>query len=553
MGESKSRDEARARLEARRARSGSADYAGRASTSAHRAASQGSSSRPASAGSQGAPSRSAVSGSANPRSAASRSAAPGTANPRSAASRTANSGSAGISVRPTAPERSSLSLSGDRRKGPNMRLIALIAIVLALALVVFLAVRACSSDSDPNESGEPANSQVLPETSTNPSASIPEGSVEAVDANGVVHGTTPDGVKYTVVGRGESSAQAGKVTLIAAGDQLATDDLLTITDANAGSVGDGEYDFRPLYKEVKPLIQAADIAFVNQETVMAGEEEYDYSGWPSFNTPDAAAEALSYAGFDLVNFGTNHTYDYYTYGVEQSFKVWEQYPELVIGGSYPTQEDRDTVHMIERDGMTFAFLAYCYGDNYLGSYENFPNQYYVCGFDKTAMETEIKRAQTVADVVIVAMHWGTEYVVEPNDQQIEYAKFLADLDVDLVLGTHAHIMQPTKYVTGDSGNAIPVVFGLSDFVSGWTKTNYILSGLFTCEFTRAEGGGVDVSGLTWYPTIEWSDGNETYVRLLKDMDEETTNANTRTLDVEDDYTYLRDFVNASGMEIPVVM
>ena len=117
----------------------------------------------------------------------------------------------------------------------------------------------------------------------------------------------------------------------------------------------------------------------------------------------------------------------------------------------------------------------------------------------------------------------------------------------------AHIMQPTKYVTGDSGNTIPVVFGLSDFVSGWTKTNYILSGLFTCEFTRAEDGGVDVSGLTWYPTIEWSDGNETYVRLLKDMDEETTNANTRTLDVEDDYTYLRDFVNASGMEIPVVM
>lgn len=447
---------------------------------------------------------------------------------------------------------------GKRRsQGPNVRLIAIaVAVVLVLVLTVTLVVKGCSSDAGEGGGSSASSSQDQDVNSgqggTKPSASIPEGSVETVDANGIVHGTTPDGVNYTVVGRGTASSEAGTVTLVAAGDQLATDNLLAIADAYAGSTGDDQYDFRPLYKEVKPLIEAADIAFINQETIMAGEEEYDYSGWPSFNTPEAAAQAISETGFDLVNFATNHTYDYYTYGVEQSFKVWEQYPNLVIGGSYPTQEDRETVHMIERDGMTFAFLAYCYGDNYLGTYENFPNQYYMCGFDKAAMEADVKRAQAVADAVIVAMHWGTEYVVEPNDQQMEYAKFLADLNVDLVLGTHAHIMQPVKYVTGDSGNTVPVVFGLSDFVSGWTTTNYILSGLFTCEFSRGEAG-VEVSELTWYPAIEWSDGGDVYVRLLKDMDEATTNANTRTEDVDDDYTYLREFVSDSDMEIPVVM
>ncbi len=511
MGDNRGREEARARLEARRARSEGPR--------------------------EGAPRR------------------PATARP-AGSGRSVRSGG-GSTRRPTVPpvrvqtQQYAVSSRGYRRSAGKRALVP-VAAALAVLLVVFLLVKGCSFD-EPDSAGEGAGSASSQgQVATKPSSSIPAGSVETIDENGIVHGTTPDGVSYTVVGRGVESETAGKVTLLAAGDQLATDNLLAITDAYAGEVGDGEYDFRPLYREVEPLVKAADIAFINQETVMASEEEYDYSGWPSFNTPEAAAAAISEVGFDLVNFATNHTYDYYTYGVEQSFGVWEKYPNLVVGGSYPTQADRETVHMIERDGMTFAFLAYCYGDNYLGTYENFPNQHYMCGFDKQAMEADIKRAQSVADAVIVAMHWGTEYVVEPNDQQMEYAKFLADLDVDLVLGTHAHIMQPVKYVMGDTGNTVPVVFGLSDFVSGWTTTNYILSGLFTCEFVRGEAG-VEVSELTWYPTIEWSDGEDVYVRLLKDMDEATTNANTRTEDVDDDYTYLRDFVNASGMEIPVVM
>ncbi len=512
MGQDRSRDEARARLEARRARSVSASAPSSQGPSRAQGASRTASGRPSRA--QG------------------------------------KAPQASLSQAPIQVRRYD---DGARRSPGTGRRLALILAALALvALVAFLAVKGCSGgEASPNAGAGQAASQAQT-SQAKPSASIPAGSVETVDENGIVHGTTPDGVRYTVTGRGVASAKAGTVSLLAAGDQLATDNLLAITDAYAGSTGDGEYDFRPLYREVAPLVQAADIAFINQETIMAGPQEYDYSGWPSFNTPDAAAAAISEVGFDLVNFATNHTYDYSTYGVEQSFKVWDRYPNLVIGGSYATQEDRETVHMIERDGMTFAFLAYCYGDNYLGTYENFPNQHYMCGFDKSAMEADIKRAKTVADCVIVAMHWGTEYVVEPDEQQMEYARFLADLDVDLVLGTHAHIMQPVKYVTGDSGNTIPVVFGLSDFVSGWTTTNYILSGLFTCEFTRADTG-VELSGLTWYPAIEWSDGKDVYVRLLKDMDEATTNANTRTEDVDDDYAYLRDFVNAAGMEIPVVM
>ena len=187
-------------------------------------------------------------------------------------------------------------------------------------------------------------------------------------------------------------------------------------------------------------------------------------------------------GFNLVNLATNHVLDYGVEAAERSLDVWDAYPGIACAGSYRSQADRETVRLVERNGMTFAFLAFCYGDNYFQ--EDLPDTWHLCGFDKAAIEADVRRAQQVADAVIVAMHWGTEYESEPDGQQLDYAAFLADLDVDLVLGTHAHTVQPVRLVQGASGNAVPVVFGLGDLVSGWGKVDYILSGLFTCDFVR---------------------------------------------------------------------
>lgn len=378
-----------------------------------------------------------------------------------------------------------------------------------------------------------------------------KGSVEETDENGIVHGVTPDGIRYTVHGRGVDAMQSDKVTLVAAGDQIGTDNSMPLADAYAGGIGDGKYDFTPFYQEVEPFIQKYDLRYINQETVMAGADR-GYSGYPVFNSPDACAESIANVGFNMVNFCSNHTYDMGMSGIERSHKIWDKYPQLMIGGSYLTQEERETVHLIERNGMTFAFLAYTYGDNHYGTAANFPNSYYVCGFDKGLMREDIERAHKVADAVIVSMHWGTEYVNEPNAQQFEYAQFLADLEVDLVLGTHAHIMQPTRYVTGKSGNKVPVVYGLSDFVSGWSLIDTIFSGLFTCDFVRVDGDVV-VQNPKWYPTVEWSNGGDTYVRFLKDMSKSETNANVRISNAGDDYAYFRNKLDSVGMEIPVIL
>ncbi len=464
------------------------------------------------------------------------------------------------------------SIEGQRR-GDN-RLVAVVAIcavlVVALAVAFVLFARNASPGAQSHASSDTAElGQVVPldMVSGSSASSKLAGATEVVGEDGLIHGETPNGVRYTVFGRDEQGlASEDKVTIVAVGDQIGSDSSMALADAYAGSRGDGTYDYTPFYQEVASFIKQHDLRYINQETCMGGPE-LGYHGYPTFNSPDACADAIGNVDFNMVSFCTNHTLDYGVDAALRSLDVLKQRTNSIVAGSYCTQEDRDTVHMIERNEKTFAFLAYTYGDNTSGTVENFPNQHILCGFDKEAISSEVKRAQEVADAVIVCMHWGSEYTTEPNDQQWDYARFLADLNVDLVLGTHSHSMQPTKYVTGEAGNAVPVVFGLSDFVSGWTLTDTILSGLLTGDFSWddpdavddvAKGitvgeGGMMLSNLKWYPSIEWSDGGQTYVRMLKDMDQATVNANTRTEDVLNDWEHLRDMVNGCNFDIEVVM
>ena len=378
------------------------------------------------------------------------------------------------------------------------------------------------------------------------------GAHESTDDAGVVHGTMPDGTRYVLYGRGQSGAASDRVSFVAVGDVFATSMNFPILDAYAGGIGDGEYDFAPYYRAVRDRIAESDVRFVNQETPCAGSEDgREYSGYPIFNTPDSSVSAIADVGFNVVNFNSNHSWDQGAYGIERTQALFCGYPGIALVGSYASDEDRGAVRLVERNGAVIAFLSYSYGDNSYGSNpDSFPNQYYTCEFDQERMRTEVERAKGLADAVVVYMHWGTEYDTQPNDEQLAYAQFLADLDVDLVIGSHAHILQPVRMLASQSGKQVPVVFGLSDFITGWTITDTIVSGAFTCDFVRS-GDGLSVQNCSFTPAIEWSDGADTYVRFLKDMTDEEIAGNTRTPDVADDLTYLREFIDGLAMEVPV--
>ena len=442
--------------------------------------------------------------------------------------------------------------SGGSKKKIGIIIGVVVAVALiAAAVVYFFVLRPSGGESA--EVQQTQQTEAIVDAKTGYHSNKLDGATETVDANGIVHGTTPGGIKYTVVGRGETTSPSGapgKIGLVAAGDVVSANWCLQICDRYAGEEGDGQYNYVPYYQEVAPFIQQYSLRYINQETTMDGPP---YTGYPIFNSPDACADGMAQIGFNLVNLATNHAYDHEAAGVESTHAVFDRYPQIVTAGSYMMQDDRDTVHMIERDGVTFAFLGYTGCDNMYGidpDNQYRPNDYYLCIFDKDKMKKEIANAKQVADVVIVSMHWGEEYTTELSDQQIEYAQFLVDQDVDLVIGSHAHILQPITMYTSATGKKIPVVFGLSDFISGWTLVETITSGMFTCEFTY-DSHGVTLGNCAFYPCIEWSDGGDVYVRMLKDMSDEELAASTRNDNTDDIVGYVNGILDSIKFDVPV--
>ena len=242
--------------------------------------------------------------------------------------------------------------------------------------------------------------------------------------------------------------------------------------------GNGVYDFTPIYKNLANDIGAADIAYINQETVLGGDHK-GFSGYPNFNTPSGMAQSLVSLGFNIVNGSNNHALDMGTDGLLNSLDYWSEFEdEVVFTGAFSSQEHRDTIPVLERDGMKVSFLTYTYGTN--GHVRE--ASYQVNYFDPDLITDDVKRAQEISDFVVVAPHWGTEYAMTPNDMQLEYAQLMADLEVDAVIGSHPHVIQPVEWVEGATGHQTLVAYSLGDVVSSAITDKTLLGGSIQFDF-----------------------------------------------------------------------
>ena len=209
-------------------------------------------------------------------------------------------------------------------------------------------------------------------------------------------------------------AQAAKVSFVAVGDNLPDDYIGWAADRAAGEEDDGTYDYRFLYEPIVGYTRNADLAYVNEETHLGGND-FGPKGYPSFNTTDEMADAIVDAGFDFVASATNHSYDWGNYGaVNHSLSVWETKP-VAFTGTAVTEEQYNRIATVERNGITFALLNYTYGVNGF-SREDLP-PYAVNFIDEERIAADVARAKEQADVVLVAMHWGTELLTEADDEQ----------------------------------------------------------------------------------------------------------------------------------------
>lgn len=256
----------------------------------------------------------------------------------------------------------------------------------------------------------------------------------------------------------EEAPRAAYLTLVAAGDNLFHNVLIRPNPET------GAYDFTGYYSEIKPFIEPADIAFINQETLLAGAV-YGFSGYPRFNTPREAGAALVDTGFDVVNHATNHIMDKGEGAVFATMDYWDSIPHIQYLGIYRSQENRNSKKVIvEKNGVTAGFLAYTYGTNGLAVPKDKP--YLVSLINETVMETEIKTLRPLCDFLVVSMHWGQEYQHTISGEQERLGLFLAGLDVDLIIGHHPHVVQRYSYLEQPDGGKTLCFYSLGNFLSG---------------------------------------------------------------------------------------
>ena len=289
---------------------------------------------------------------------------------------------------------------------------------------------------------------------------------------------------------------------------------------------DGSYDFSSLFANVKDEVQAADIAIVNQEVIIGGEE-LGVSGYPSFNAPYEVADALAETGFDVILHGTNHAMDQGKKGITNCLSNWEKkYPDIKILGINKSQDAQDSVTVLEQNGIKIAVLNYTYGLNGIALPSDMP--YAVNLLDEEKVKADIASAKEQSDFVIVCPHWGTEYSLLPDSMQKKWTKIFAESGADLVLGTHPHVIEPIEWVEDETtGHQMLVYYSLGNFVN-WTSSsgdgiaNRMVGGMaeITVGFDEAGKGFIVDYGVNALVTQVEPGHNGVTTYFLKDYTDE---------------------------------
>lgn len=234
--------------------------------------------------------------------------------------------------------------------------------------------------------------------------------------------------------------------------------------------GTNSYDFTPYYTQIKPYIQVVDVAFINQETTIGGKA-MGLSHYPQFNSPEEVVDAIVDTGFDLVNTASNHSLDKREQGIINAMNTYAKYPKLVVNGTNASQEQADTLRILETKGVKIGFLAYTYGTNGIPLPKG--KEYLVNMIEKEKIIADIEEITPECDILVVSMHWGTEDSHTVNSMQEEYVDLLHSLGVDVVIGTHPHVIQKSELVQRD-GREMLVMYSLGNFLSAQDKVKNML-------------------------------------------------------------------------------
>jgi poly-gamma-glutamate synthesis protein (capsule biosynthesis protein) len=323
------------------------------------------------------------------------------------------------------------------------------------------------------------------------------------------------------------------ISFLAAGDNLIHDNIYKEAGEIANAANrSGEYIFTPMYEPVAELIEEADIAFINQETPLAGED-YGYSGYPQFNSPQSLGTDLESLGFDIVNIANNHMLDRRAKGLTGTMDFLDTTDLFQIGG-YKDRADFDTPRIYECEGVKIALVSFTYGTNGInldtGSDIFIP--LYTDGYtvDEKLLREATEAAEAAADFTIVSMHWGWEGTYEINYEQKEAAQILCEAGADVIIGTHPHVIQNNEWLEAENGNKTLVYYSLGNFISAQTPYYNMIGGLASFNIIKEDGKEPYAADALYIPTMTYfdSDYRNSTVYTLEDFPEEMIKTHGRS-------------------------
>lgn len=259
------------------------------------------------------------------------------------------------------------------------------------------------------------------------------------------------------------------------------------------------YNFMPMLQPVKSMLQKPDFLIANQESIPGGEK-LGISSYPSFNSPYEIVDAILDAGIDFVSTANNHALDKGEKGILSSISYFEK-KNLPYVGTFKNEKDQQTLRIQSVNGIKMAILAYTYGTNGIPLPEG--KDYLVNLINKQKILQELKRARSEADIVILNLHWGIEYMRNPNEEQKELARIFTNGGADVILGHHPHVLQPIEKLHTQDGRDTFVIYSLGNFISGQMWDYKDIGGMVEFKVTKEIIDAVKhikISNIQFHPT-----------------------------------------------------
>lgn len=280
------------------------------------------------------------------------------------------------------------------------------------------------------------------------------------------------------------------------------------------------YDFSYVFKDIKAKIKTADIAVGNLETTFAGKS-VGYSSYPTFNTPESLANNLKDLGLDVLTTANNHSLDKGYKGIESTIDYLDK-ADISHTGTFKSEEDQNKILIKNVKDVKIAFLSYTYGTN--GIKVPTGKDYCINLIDKDLIKKQLELAKAEnPDIICVSMHWGIEYQTKQNKEQEALADFLFENGVDIILGSHPHVLQPMekRTITLEDGSTKDgfVIYSLGNFMSGQVKENTKNSIILDLKITKkAQDGKISIDSVNYTPIYMYKSTAKTKAYKILDIE-----------------------------------